>query len=129
MQNPLNRAGVPAHELWWTMFLARTLELASVLPPFLVGRVQFEVELRDGTVERMFLDLRGRNTRGGTGSVLEPEVFVRTSDAKLYALMFAERAPKDALLVSGNARLFHRLLGFLEGAGAKKSLVQLRCAS
>jgi hypothetical protein len=118
--------GLESHQLWWTMLLHRTLSLARALPAQLRGSIQFEVITENGTA-RFHLSLAGARTSGGDGSIASADTLVKTTDAKLHALMFADSPPADALLVSGNARLFSSLLEFLENSAAPKSLLQVRC--
>lgn len=111
------------------MLLHRTLELASVLPSKLRGTIQFEVATDAGPLAQFHLRLAGTRTTFGDGVSEAIDARVSTSDRNLHALMFAASAPKDALLVSGNADLFLSLLQFLKNSAAPKSLLGVRCQS
>jgi hypothetical protein len=119
--------GLESHQLWWTMLLHRTLSLARALPSQLRGTISFEVATENGATACFHLLLAGARTSGGDGSIATADTLVKTTDAKLHALMFAPAPPADALSVSGDARLFSALLEFLKDSAAPKSLLQVRC--
>ena len=119
--------GIESHRLWWAMLLHRTLELARILPSQMRGSIQIEVATENGETVHYHLFLAGTRTSGGVGVLRSSDALVKTSDSKLHALMFAEKAPADALMVSGDASLFRSLLEFLKKKAAPKSLLQARC--
>src|SRR5687768_6096358 len=98
--------GIESHQLWWTMLLHRTMELARALPPNLRGSIQFEIATNSGETARFHLFLCGARTSGGSGALASADALVKSSEIKLHALMFAPKAPSDALVVSGDAGLF-----------------------
>jgi hypothetical protein len=127
MHDSTTGVGLESHQLWWTMLLHRTLELAPALPPSLRGIIQLEITTDAEEIACFHLVIAGARTSGGSGAVARFDTLVKTSESKLHALLFASQAPKDALVVSGDARLFQSLLEVLQRRAAPRSLLEVRC--
>ncbi len=101
-------------EIWWQL-LCRKIEVAKAqIPASLSGVVSIEVLQHDGATVAFHLDVDGPATVGVRGSVDRSQARVVTSEAELSEVLFAKHAPKNAIHVHGDARLFIELLESLK---------------